>query len=263
RGCPEKCVFCLAPRVAGRENRVRSVSNIIGELEDCVNQHGIRNFLFRSDTFTLDPEWVIELCLGIERSGLRIKWSCNSRVDTLNGEMLRSMREAGCWLVSFGVESGSQEILDLMKKNITKEQVRAAVNLCKLEGILTSVYFVIGSPWESEATFQETVEFAKQIEPDFVEFFYAYPFEGTEMYVIAANEGLLERGTYPSAAYSKPAMPTKYLTLERLGEMRSEALRSYYLRWGVIRRTIRRARSPRVLMNYARFGLAQMSDLLG
>ncbi len=263
RGCPEKCVFCLAPRVAGRENRVRSVANIVGELEDCVNQHGIRNFLFRSDTFTLSPEWVIDLCQGIERAGLRIKWSCNSRVDTLNGEMLRAMREAGCWLVSFGVESGSQEILDLMKKGITKEQVRAAVNLCRLEGVLTSVYFLIGSPWESEATFRETVDFAKQLEPDFVEFFYAYPFEGTEMYVIAANEGLLERGQFPLSAYSKPATPSKYLTLERISEMRTEALRSYYMRWPVISKTLRRTRSPRVFFNYAKMGLKQVTDLIG
>ena len=263
RGCPEKCVFCLAPRVAGRENRVRSVANIVGELEDCVNHHGIRNFLFRSDTFTLNPEWVIELCQGIERAGLRIKWSCNSRVDTLNGEMLRAMREAGCWLVSFGVESGSQEILDLMKKGITKEQVRAAVNLCRLEGVLTSVYFLIGSPWESEATYRETVDFAKQLEPDFVEFFYAYPFEGTEMYVIAANEGLLERGQFPLSAYSKPATPSKYLTLERISEMRSEALRSYYMRWPVISKTLRRTRSPRVFFNYAKMGFRQVADLIG
>jgi anaerobic magnesium-protoporphyrin IX monomethyl ester cyclase len=263
RGCPEKCVFCLAPRVAGRENRVRSVANIVGELEDCVNQYGIRNFLFRSDTFTLSPEWVIELCQGIERAGLRIKWSCNSRVDTLNGEMLRAMREVGCWLVSFGVESGSQEILDLMKKGITKEQVRAAVNLCRLEGVLTSVYFLIGTPWESEATFRETVDFAKQLEPDFVEFFYAYPFEGTEMYVIAANEGLLERGQFPLSAYSKPATPSKYLTLERISEMRSEALRSYYMRWPVISKTLKRTRSPRVFANYAKMGFRQIADLVG
>jgi radical SAM superfamily enzyme YgiQ (UPF0313 family) len=262
RGCPEKCVFCLAPRVAGRESRVRSVQNIIGELEQCVNQHGIRNFLFRSDTFTLDPQWVIELCQSIERSGLKIKWSSNSRVDTLNGEMLRAMRDAGCWLISFGVESGSQEILDLMRKNITKEQVRAAVNLCKVEGVLTSIYFLIGTPWESEATFRETIDFAKLLEPDFVEFFYAYPFEGTEMYVVAANEGLLERGEIPLAAYSKPAMPTKHLTMERLVEMRPEALREYYFRLPVIARTIKRARSPRVFLNYAKMGLAQLADLV-
>ncbi len=263
RGCAEKCVFCLAPRVAGRENRIRSVPNIIGELEDCVNQYGIRNFLFRSDTFTQNPEWVMELCQGIERAGLRIKWSCNSRVDTLNGEMLRAMKEAGCWLISFGVESGSQEILDLMRKGITKEQVRAAVNLCRLEGVLTSVYFLIGTPWESEATFRETVDFAKQLDPDFVEFFYAYPFEGTEMYVIAANEGLLERGQFPLSAYSKPAIPSKYLTLDRISEMRPEALRSYYMRWPVISRTLRHTRSPRVFLNYAKLGIRQLADLLG
>ena len=263
RGCPEKCVFCLAPRVAGRDNRVRTVMNIIGELENCVNQHGITSFLFRSDTFSLDPDWVIQLCNGIQRAGLKITWSCNSRVDTLNGEMLRAMKEAGCWLISFGVESGSQEILDLMKKGITKEQVRSAMNLCRIEGLLTSIYFLIGVPWESEATFQETLEFAKQLEPDFAEWFYAYPFEGTEMYVTAANMGLINRGEHPVAAYSKPAMPTEHLSMERLAEMRAEALRGYYMRWPVISRTIRRTRSPKVFKNYAKFGLAQLADFGG
>ena len=263
RGCPEKCVFCLAPLVSGRENRRRSIPNILGEIENCVKQHGVHNFLFRSDTFTLDPDWVIRLCQGIERAGLNIKWSCNSRVDTLNGEVVRAMGESGCWLISFGVESGDQEILDLMKKGITKEQVRQAVNLCRIEGILTSAYFLIGTPWESEETFRETVEFAKQLEPDFVEFFYAYPFEGTEMYVVAAHHGLLERGEYPLSAYSRPATASIHLTRERLLEMRKEAMREYYLRWPVIRRTLKRARSPRTLVNYFRFGMAQLADLLG
>lgn len=262
RGCPEKCIFCLAPRVAGRENRVRSIPNILGEIQDCVNTHGIRNFLFRSDTFTLSPDWVIELCQEIVRSGLKIKWSCNSRVDTMNGEMLRAMREAGCWLISFGVESGNQEVLDNLRKNITKEQVRAAVNRCKLEKILTSIYFLIGTPWESEQTFRDTVDFAKQLEPDFVEFFYAYPFEGTELYKVAEHEGLLERGEIPIAAYSKPAIPSKFLTVERLEEMRSEALREYYLRWPVISKTVRRAKHPRVFWNYMRMGFAQLADLV-
>jgi len=204
----------------------------------------------------------MELCQAIQRAGLRINWSCNSRVDTLNGEVLRAMHDAGCWLVSFGVESGNQQILDLMRKGITKDQVRAAINLCKLEQIATSVYFLIGTPWESEDSFKETLEFARLLEPDFVEWFYAYPFEGTEMYVTATNMGLLERGEYPTMAYSKPAMPTEHLSVERLSRMRSEALRSYYLRWPVIRRTIRRARSPRIFFNYARFGLAQLRDIL-
>jgi radical SAM superfamily enzyme YgiQ (UPF0313 family) len=261
RGCPEKCVFCLAPSVSGRENRRRSIPNILAELENCVKQHGITSFLFRSDTFTLDPDWVIRLCQGIQRAGLTIDWSCNSRVDTLGGEVLRAMREAGCWLISFGVESGSQTILDLMKKGITKDQVRQAINLCKLEGVLTSVYFLIGTPWESEATFRETMDFAKLLQPDFVEFFYAYPFEGTEMYVIAANEGLLKRGEYPISAYSKPAIPTQHLSMDRLAEMRNEALKEYYLRWPVIRQTVKRARSPRVMANYFRFGMTQLADL--
>ena len=262
RGCPEKCVFCLAPQVSGRENRRRSIPNIIGELENCVKQHSIHNFLFRSDTFTLDPDWVIRLCQGIERCGLNIKWSCNSRVDTLNGEVLRAMKDSGCWLISFGVESGNQEILDEMKKGITKDQVRQAVNLCKIEGVSTSVYFLIGTPWESEETFRETVDFAKQLEPDFVEFFYAYPFEGTEMYRFAANHGLLEKGSYPISAYSKPAIPSLHLSVERLLEMRNEAMKEFYLRWPVIRRTIKRVRSPRALVNYARYGMAQLADLL-
>lgn len=83
------------------------------------------------------------------------------------------------------------------------------------------------------------------------------------MYVIAANEGLLERGQFPLSAYSKPATPSKYLTLERISEMRTEALRSYYMRWPVISKTLRRTRSPRVFFNYAKMGLKQVTDLIG
>ena len=137
RGCPFDCVFCLANQVAGRKNRVRSVGNIIAEIEECVEKHGIRSFLFRSDLFTANREWLIELCDEIRARGLDISWSCNSRVDTLDEEMLVEMKKAGCWIMAFGIESGNQEMLDRMGKKTNLEQAQKALVMTRRAGIPT------------------------------------------------------------------------------------------------------------------------------
>ncbi len=107
RGCPSKCIFCLAPKISGSRVRRRSPENILGELRECVERHGIRDFLFRSDLFHHGSKWVLDLCQLIVDARLDIRWSCNSRVDTLDEARLEAMKRAGCWLIAFGVESGS------------------------------------------------------------------------------------------------------------------------------------------------------------
>ncbi|MBM3335996.1 radical SAM protein, partial [Candidatus Sumerlaeota bacterium] len=127
RGCPHQCIFCLAPQVGGRKNRYRSVGNVLEELAECLHKFGIHNFLFRSDTFTQQRDWVIELCREIIGRRLSIEWVCNSRVDTIDTEMLDWMKRAGCWLIAFGVESGDERSLDLMNKRADAAQARDAI----------------------------------------------------------------------------------------------------------------------------------------
>ena len=123
RGCPFHCFFCLATPVSGAKVRKRSAENIIEEIRECVEKYGITNFLFWSDIFNIDREWVMDLCQKIIDSGLKITWSANTRADTADEEMAYKMYEAGCRLVSIGVESGSQEMLDKIGKRITLDDV--------------------------------------------------------------------------------------------------------------------------------------------
>lgn len=262
RGCPFPCVYCLAPVVSGNKVRTRSPRNVLAEIKECVEKHGIRNFLFRSDLFTGKKTWVKELCQAIQDEKLDIKWSCNSRIDTLEEDMLIAMRDAGCWLIAFGVEHGDPEMLELMRKQLDYEKIEPAIQLCKKVGIKTSVYFLIGLPWESRNTFEKTKAFARKLDPDFVEFFYTYPFYGTEYYEVAVKEGLLKEGELPHAAYNSPAIPTKYLSVDELLPLRKEALRSFYLRPGYIIRTLASNPSPKVFKNYMVYGFRQLRDLV-
>ncbi|MCX7016298.1 MAG: radical SAM protein [Candidatus Sumerlaeota bacterium] len=261
RGCPFSCIFCLANQVSGNRNRVRSADNILDEIVECVERHRIRSFLFRSDLFTADRAWVRELCQAILDRGLRIEWGCNSRVDTLDEPTLRQMKQAGCWLVAFGVESGSQASLDRMRKKAKIDQARPALDLCRRVGVRSSIYFLMGLPWDTRESIEADMRFARAIDPDYLEIFYVYPFPGTALYEMAVAEGLLGAGTIPKAAYDAPAMPTQALGLGELEVLRRRFMRDFYLRPRIILRTLGSCRSPRELFNYVKYGAIQLWDL--
>ena len=242
--------------------RARSPENIVIELVECVTKHHIRNFLFRADTFTLNKNWILALCQKIQNANLDIKWACNSRVDTIDSGRLNAMKDAGCWLIAFGIETGNKQMLDKIKKSATLDQSKNAIRLCKQHKIKTSIYILIGLPWESKETFTESVRFAKELDPDFIEFFYAYPFPGTEFYDIAVAEKLLQPGEIPKSAYDSPAIPSIYLSKEELATLRAKALRQFYFRPSYIFRTLRNAGSAKQILNYIRYGFKQLADLV-
>lgn len=262
RGCPHSCIYCLAPVVSGKKNRYRSTDNVVAELQECVNKYGIRNFLFRSDLFTQNKKWVIELCQKIIESGLKINWASNSRVDCINREMLDWMKKAGCWIIAFGVESGNEKTLELIKKKATVDQAREAVKLCRAAGVKSSVYLLMGLPWDTPETLEDNVQFAKEIQPDFVEIFYTYPFPGTELHKIALEKGLIVPGEIPQEAYANPAMGGMYMTKEQLANYRRRSLRRIYLQPRYIVRTLAGARNPRELANYIKYGALTLKDLV-
>lgn len=262
RGCPFSCTYCLANQVSGLKNRYRSVENVIGEIRECVEQHGIRNFLFRSDLFTQNKKWVIELCERIMAEKLDISWACNSRVDTINADALKAMKKAGCWIIAFGVEKGTDEALEKINKKATVEQARAALKLTREAGIKRSIYILVGLPDDNREAIHRDIEFAKELDPDFLEIFYPYPFPGTALYKEAVEAGLLEDGVIPKEAYGLPAMPTKHLTMQELADLRTRCLREFYMRPGFIARTLMKTRSTREMMNYVRFGMMQAKQIL-
>jgi anaerobic magnesium-protoporphyrin IX monomethyl ester cyclase len=263
RGCPHECIYCLAQQVAGAKHRRRSPENIAEEIRQCLDL-GIKSFLFRSDLFTANRKWVLALCDHLIETGLaaKIDWSCNSRVDTIDEEMAAAMKVAGCFMVAFGVESGDDEALARMKKRATADDARRAVAITKGAGIKVSAYFLLGLPWDTHETISDNIAFARELDPDVAEFFYIYPFPGTELHRQAVEAGLLQPGEIPVEAYGQPAIPTISLTREQLQAERLRALRRYYLRPRYIFRTLASATSPRVFMNYMRFGFAQLGAMI-
>ena len=133
RGCPAACIYCLTPTISGKKVRFRSPESVLGELINCYDKFNIKNFFFKSDTFTIDKKWVKEVCNLIKKSKLhnRIEWVANSRVKPLEQETLNIMKEAGCWLVAFGFESGSDETLKKIKKGANVENNLIAAEYTK------------------------------------------------------------------------------------------------------------------------------------
>ncbi len=262
RGCPFSCTYCLANQVSGLKNRYRSVENVIGEIKECVEKHGIRNFLFRSDLFTQNKKWVIELCDRIVEEKLDISWASNSRVDTVNPDVLAAMKKAGCWIIAFGVEKGTDAALEAINKKATTDQARAALAMTRVAGIKRSIYILVGLPDDDRAAIHQDIEFAKELDPDFLEIFYPYPFPGTPLYKDAVAAGLLKDGSIPKEAYGLPAMPTKHLTMEQLAHLRTECLRRFYMRPKFIARTLRETRSMKEFFNYVRLGALQMKQFV-
>src|SRR5690606_18142765 len=149
--------------------------NVVEELKECVEKHGIREFLFHGDTFTINKKWLLELCALIQSEKLDIHWGCNSRVDTMDDERAAAMKAAGCWVVAFGIETGDDEMLKHMKKNATTQQARDAVACVKRNGLRVHTFFVIGLPWETEQTLENTWNFVRDLDPDFFDFNIATP----------------------------------------------------------------------------------------
>lgn len=255
RGCPHRCVYCAVTIASGYKLKMRSPKSIVDELEECVKQYAIRNFFFRADTFTWDEKWTIDVCKEILQRGLRIRWGSNSRVDTVSEERLKWMKQAGCWIIGFGIESGNQENLNRMKKHSRLDHARQAVRMCRRYGIKTYGLFLIGLPWETRKMVEDTIAFMKELDCSFVDVNIAYPLPGTEYYQMAREMGLFKEEDLTFGDYSRPIVRTVELSTQDLVHLRRKAILSFYLRPSYIIRTLAGIRSFRVLKNYIRSGI--------
>ncbi|MDI6735993.1 MAG: radical SAM protein [bacterium] len=182
RGCPFSCAYCGAFNMWGRKIRFRSVQNIIGEMLILCRKYNIDQFLFWDDSFTMDKKRIVEFCNKLRNiSDYCLKWSCITRLDLIDEELLQQMRESGCRNIYLGVESGSEEMLKLIKKGITKEKIREKSVLMKSSGIKYSTFFMMGLPGETKEQILETYNFMKEIGPDNAEINIFNPLPGTKL----------------------------------------------------------------------------------
>ena len=255
RGCPYHCFFCMATPVSGAEVRRRSPENIVKEIQLCINRYGIRDFIFWSDIFNADNDWVKDLCNEIIKNKLDITWSANTRADTADIQTVELMYKAGCRLVSLGAESGSQFILNKIGKRITLDDIKHTVRIFKKNKIKIYGYFVIGLPWDDEDTIEETIKFAINLNTDFVSFYTATPLPGTKFAEFVNEEHLADDNDSFNDAYYVPTVKTMYLSKERVFELHKKAVKRYYLRPNYILKMLLGIRSLEELKNYFRAGI--------
>ncbi|OPY92500.1 MAG: coproporphyrinogen III oxidase [Syntrophaceae bacterium PtaU1.Bin231] len=177
RGCPYQCIFCQGRRMVGKKIRQRRAAAVVDEIESILS-YGFDRINIADDLFVSDRQKVRDVCGEIERRELQFAWSAFARVNTVDRETLETMKRAGCDAISFGVESGSQAILDRIQKKITLEQVKRAVGLCREVDLLVHCSFIVGLPGETPETLQETKAFAESLEVYFGYHLLA-PFPGT------------------------------------------------------------------------------------
>jgi len=193
-GCPFRCMFCAAQTVSGGSYRRRSIGSVMAELDDVVARYGIRSLLLGDDSFASSRDHAMELCEAYVSRGYhrRIPWFVSTRVDSVDREILQAMKRAGCGLVSFGIESGVQRLLDRIGKKITLEQSVRAVRLAKEAGLRVRATFILGIPGETHDESLETIRFSRTLPVDQVRFALATPFPGTDLWRIAEEEGTLK-----------------------------------------------------------------------
>jgi radical SAM superfamily enzyme YgiQ (UPF0313 family) len=258
RGCPYQCIFC-DKSVFGSRWRARSAENILSELDEIVHRHHINSIIIYDDLFTLKKKRVQEICDGIIRRGYQLDWKCEGRVDLVDLETLNLMKRAGCSMIAYGVESGNQIGLDYLNKKTKLEQIRRAFSLTHQAGIETMAYFILGIPVESFADELETIRFAKEINPTYVQFSSLSPYYGTRLYQEATEKNWfhqVEAHNPMDKDLQRPVVLSPQWSPEDLQRIMRQAHLSFYLRPGYIFKRLTTIKSLNQLINVSRGFLA-------
>jgi len=246
RGCPYKCSFCqpTLKRMFGEVVRRRSADNIISEIQHLHDKFRLSAFMFQDDTFIVDMKWVFEICDKIIAEKLDLIWGCNVRVNLLSRDLLIKMRSAGLRKINFGIESGSQRILDTVyNKGITLQQVKDAARTSRELGIRSQGYFMLGAPTETREEIEQTIRLAKGLDIDEATFSITTPLPRTYLYDQIKHlitKDFSEFDYYRTAVFKNPSGVTQ----EELSKYKRKAFLRFYLAPKRIMRTIKMVLSP-------------------
>ena len=264
RGCPSKCIYCLTPVISGRKVRSRSPENVFAEILECYNKYHIRNFFFKADTFTIDREWVLKLCRMITESELngKIAYTVNSRVKPISYEVMKALKDTGCFAIAFGFETGNVETLDRIKKGATLDDARNAMKLAKQVGLPVYGFFMIGFPWENMQHIKDTERFINELKPDFLEVHIALPYYGSAFYDMCRDEGVLSGNEIGTDYFHSATKGTKYISSEELLNIRKKIIFKYCCNPGYIWHKMTACHfSPKIILNYAKFGFRLIGNM--
>jgi anaerobic magnesium-protoporphyrin IX monomethyl ester cyclase len=233
RGCPAGCRFCIKHVTYGPTMRLRSPARLLEEIS-LLYSLGVHHVHMYADLFTVNREQVVRLCNGIIESGLRITWTCNSRVDFVDREMLHLMGKAGCYYIAWGLESGNAGILSRVRKGVDPQRAAESLTWSHEAGIRNWGYFIIGLPGETEETIKETIRFAKSLPLDIALFHIAAPHPGTPFFHEVVRNGWFRPGVRWEEVDMDHSTVLDYpdLPAERLEYWQKRAFREWALRPG-------------------------------
>ncbi len=261
RGCPFECIYCLSPVISGTKIRYRSPISVFNEISECFNKYGINDFFFKSDTFTANKKRVFELCDLIISSGLnkKINWCANSRVNTIDEETIIKMKTAGCSLIALGIESGSSESLEKMKKGITVEDSIKAVKLIKKHNIKIFGFYLIGFPWETKKHFELTKKLMFKLDTDFIELSIVTPFAGTPLFSMMFEDDY--KHVFGKDSFKYIYETDKNISLEELIKYRKQVILEYHLRLSYILKKLFCSKiTPELLFSYIKYGIRMIKN---
>lgn len=228
RGCPYQCTYCsnhaLKENLTGKYVRFRSVDNIIEEIELRIKQYygkGFEYLFFYDDTFIMYRDFVLEFCKKFMKRGFhkKIKWNVNVRANLVTDEIIKAMKDAGCYEVRMGVEAGNDYIRnEIYKRNMSEKQIFDAIKIIKKYGLQLRLQFIIGAPYENLDMINESFEMAKKTKADYILFPVLIPLPSTKMKELCEKEGVIERGKFKSSheMYTNPVVRTKFLSRKQI-----------------------------------------------
>ncbi len=233
RGCPAGCTYCIKHVSYQYTTRLRAPEKLMKEMWN-LKGLGIHNVHMYADLFTVNREQVVDLCRRMIDEQINIRWTCNSRVDYVDEEMLQLMGQAGCRLISWGIESGNEQILRNVRKGADPEKAQRALHWAKNAGIMNWGYFIIGLPGETEDTIRQTIDFSKKLPLDIALFHVAAPYPGTPFFFEVVKKGWFRKGTRWEQVDMDRETVLDYpdLTAERLLYWQKRAFREWALRPG-------------------------------
>ena len=247
RGCPFDCSFCTAQTYYGKKLRLRSPKSVIREMYSIKRNLGVSDFLFWTETFTVNKAQVLEICELIGQNGFGVRWTCNSRVDVVDLDMLKRMKAAGCWMISFGIESSSNEILKRAGKNIQMTDIHRAVKLAHQAGLQVTGHFILGLPGETETSLNKSARLASSLDLDFAQFYCAAPFPGSRLFEESLEKKWIRNPDWSHFAQTHANLDLPNLPGEVVMKARNRAIRHFYLRPRQIFKIIQRIHTLREL----------------
>jgi radical SAM superfamily enzyme YgiQ (UPF0313 family) len=238
RGCPFNCIFCASSKLYDNKFRSRSAHNVYEEVAQLVGQ-GYANVTMLDDNFILNKERAFKFADLVEKNNLKFEWSCTGRVDFIDEDLLRRLHEVGCNGLFFGVESASNDTLKLIKKGFTTDQITSAFDVLKNYDFPTTASFMIGLPGDDPGKVADTINLAKQINPDFAMFSVTTPYPATELYDNIDDYDLeITIDDWTKFTLTKPVVRTSALSTADLHRWFLRAYFRFYVRASYLRRAV-------------------------